>query len=95
MSTLFNFTGLKINTIRNRGVIKNCDIMVVRFGDKYRQWNAAFDAGQAISLGQSVITLHDENLDHALKEVDAQALATCRSVEEVCGILEYVMSRPF
>ena len=85
----------KINTIRNRGVIQNCDIVVVRFGDKYRQWNAAFDAGFAAALGKSVITLHDGALDHALKEVDASALATTRSVEEVVGILEYVTSRPF
>lgn len=85
----------KINTIRNRGVMKNCDIAVVRFGDKYKQWNAAFDAGQASAWGLSVITLHDESIDHALKEVDAAAMATARSVDQVVGILEYITKRPF
>ena len=85
----------KINTIRNKSVLQNSDIVVVRFGEKYRQWNAAFDAGQAAALGKSLITLHSEELDHALKEIDAVALATTRSVEQVVGILEYVTSRPF
>jgi len=85
----------KINAIRNRGVMGNCDVVVVRFGEKYRQWNAAFDAGVASATGKSLITLHDESLDHALKEVDAAALATCRTVEQVVEILRYVTSRPF
>lgn len=85
----------KINTIRNRSVLGNSDIVVVRFGDKYRQWNAAFDAGFAAARGISVITLHDESLDHALKEIDAIALATTRNLEQVVGILQYVTSRPF
>ncbi|MEM9188027.1 MAG: YtoQ family protein [Myxococcota bacterium] len=85
----------KINTIRNRSVLGNADIVVVRFGDKYRQWNAAFDAGTAVALGKSLITLHDETLDHALKEVDAAALATTRSVAQVVDILAYVTRRPF
>ncbi len=85
----------KINTIRNRGVLKNCDIVVVRFGEKYRQWNAAFDAGQAVAWGSSVITLHDESLDHALKEIDAAALAVTRNVKQVVDILAYVTKHPF
>lgn len=85
----------KINSIRNRGVMKNCDIVIVRFGEKYRQWNAAFDAGLASAWGKSLITLHDESLDHALKEVDATAQAVARNVDQVIGILEYVTRRPF
>lgn len=85
----------KVNAIRNRGVLGNCDIVVVRFGDKYRQWNAAFDAGTAVALGKSLITLHDVALDHALKEVDAAALATTRNVEQVVELLAYVTKQPF
>ncbi|MEM7646927.1 MAG: YtoQ family protein [Pseudomonadota bacterium] len=85
----------KINTIRNRSVIKNCDIMVVRFGEKYRQWNAAFDAGFAASQDISIITLHDESLDHALKEIDAVALATTRNIKQVTDILAYITRRLF
>lgn len=85
----------KINAIRNRGVMGNCDIVIVRFGERYRQWETAFDAGIAVALGKSLVTLHDESLDHALKEVDAVALATCRSAGEVVDLLAYVTSRPF
>lgn len=80
----------KINTIRTRSLIEKADIVVVRFGDKYRQWNAAFDAGYAAALNKPLITLHDENLTHALKEVDAAALAVCQKPEEVVAVLEYV-----
>jgi YtoQ family protein len=82
--------GAKVNAIRNRALIKRCDVVVVRFGDKYRQWNAAFDAGYAVALGKSLITLHDESLNHALKEVDGAALAVTRTPDEVVRILKYV-----
>jgi len=85
----------KLNAIRTRSVMQNCDVVVVRFGDKYRQWNAAFDAGQAAAWGKSVITLHDASLDHALKEVDAAALAVARTPAQVIDVLAYVTSRPF
>lgn len=91
----YDHQSAKINTIRNRGVIKNCDIMIVRFGEKYRQWNAAYDAGLAVALGLSLITLHDSSLDHALKEIDAMALAVTREPEQVVEILKYITSRPF
>ena len=67
------------------------DVVVVRFGDKYRQWNAAFDAGYAAALGTPVVTLHDPGLTHALKEVDGAALATAESPEQVVRILRYVI----
>ena len=79
----------KINAIRIRKYIEASDIVVVRFGEKYKQWNAAFDAGYAAALGKSIITLHDESLTHALKEVDAAALAVCRTPEQVVEILAY------
>ena len=81
----------KINSIHNRKLLGQSDVVIVRFGEKYRQWNAAFDAGQAVSLVKPLITLHDEKLDHALKEVDAMAMATTRTAEQVVEILEYVL----
>ena len=81
----------KINAVRFKKHIKNCDILVVRFGEKYRQWNAAFDAGQAVALGIPVVSFHEEGLDHALKEVDASAQAVARNVEQVVDLIEYVM----
>lgn len=85
--------GAGINAIRTRTLIRQADLVVVRFGDKYRQWNAAFDAGFAAALGKPLVTLHDENLDHALKEVDAAACATARDPEQVVKVLQYVITQ--
>jgi len=82
--------GAKINAIRTRTLIEKSDVVVVRFGDKYKQWNAAFDAGYATALGKPLITLHDPELTHALKEVDGAALATAQTPEQVLSILRYV-----
>ena len=71
--------------------IAAADLIVARFGEKYRQWNAAFDAGLAVASGVPLVTLHGEDLDHALKEVDAAAQAVCRTPAEVVKILEYTL----
>ena len=84
--------GAKVNAIRNRRLIDRADIVVVRFGDKYRQWNAAFDAGYAAALNKPIITLHPPEHRHALKEVDAAALAVAETPQQVVQILEYVTS---
>lgn len=81
----------KINSIRIRKHIQDADIVVVRFGEQYKQWNAAFDAGYAAASGKSLITLHAPELTHALKEVDAAALAVCQTPEQVVDILEYTL----
>ena len=83
--------GAGVNAIRTQTLIRNADVVVVRFGDKYRQWNAAFDAGYAAALGKPVITLHDADTDHALKEVDRAALATARDAGQVVDVLRYVI----
>ncbi len=83
--------GARVNAIRNRTLIGEADVVVVRFGDKYRQWNAAFDAGYAAALDIPVVTLHDPALNHALKEVDGAALATAETPEQVARILKYVI----
>ncbi len=83
----------KINAIRTRNLIEKADIVVVKFGDKYRQWNAAFDAGFAAALGKPIITLHDDSLTHPLKEVDGAAMAVATTPQQVAQILAYVISR--
>ncbi len=82
----------KVNSIRTRTLIGKCDIAVVRFGDKYKQWNAAFDAGLCAALGKPYITLHGEDIIHPLKEVDAAAMAWARTPGQVVDILKYVIS---
>lgn len=82
----------KVNAIRTKTLIEKCDIAVVRFGDKFKQWNAAFDAGQCAALGKPYITLHDEDIIHPLKEVDAAAMAWATTPSQVVEILSYVTS---
>ena len=84
--------GAQINAIRAKNGIKNADIVVVRFGEKYKQWNAAFDAGYAAALGKALIILHAKDVSHALKEVDAAALAVAETPEQVINILKYVQN---
>jgi YtoQ family protein len=82
----------KVNGIRTKTLIEKCDVAVVRFGDKYKQWNAAFDAGYCSAIGKPYITLHGEDIVHALKEVDASAMAWATTTEQVVEILKYVIS---
>lgn len=84
--------GAKLNAIRTRHGIEMADIVVVRFGEKYKQWNAAFDAGMAAALGKSLIVMHGADHQHALKEVDAAALAVVETPKQVVEILTYVLS---
>jgi YtoQ family protein len=81
--------GAGVNAVRTQTLLRKADVVVVRFGDKYRQWNAAFEAGYAAALGKPIITLHDEGLTHALKEIDRAAMATAETPEQVVGILRY------
>ena len=84
--------GAKLNAIRTRKEIENSDIVIVKFGEKYKQWNAAFDAGYAAALNKSLIIIHSDEHQHALKEVDAAALAVVKSNDQVVKILNYVIN---
>jgi len=83
----------KVNAIRTKTMIEMCDIAIIRFGDKYKQWNAAFDAGICAALGKPYITLHDEDIIHPLKEVDGGAMAWAQRPEQVVEILSYVTNK--
>ncbi|MFQ5625614.1 MAG: YtoQ family protein [Methyloligellaceae bacterium] len=84
--------GASINAIRTRTLIEQADVVIVRFGDQYKQWNAAFDAGFAAALGKPLIIMHGPGHAHALKEVDAAAQAVAETPEQVVAILRYVMT---
>lgn len=81
----------KINAFRIKTGIQKADLVIVKFGEKYRQWNAAFDAGQSAALGKPYIVIHPEEFTHALKEVDAQAMASARNEKQVIEILKYLI----
>ena len=82
----------KINAIKTRSSIKKSDIVIVRFGEKYKQLNAAFDAGYAAALSKSLIIIQNDEHQHALKEVDAEALAVTKNTDEVVQILKYTLN---
>lgn len=83
--------GAGVNAIRTQTLIRQADVVVVRFGEQYRQWNAAFDAGFAAALGKPIISLHPEEHNHALKEIDRAAMATAGTPEQVVDVLRYVL----
>ncbi|MEO9468020.1 YtoQ family protein [Parasphingorhabdus sp.] len=84
--------GAQINGIRTTSLIKKADIVVVRFGEKYKQWNAAFDAGYAAALGKPLIINHGPEIVHPLKEVDAAAMAVAETPAQIVEILDYVIN---
>ena len=84
--------GAKINAIRSRTAIENADIVIVKFGEKFKQWNAAFDAGFAAALTKPLIIIHENTNQHALKEIDAAALAVVKNIDEVVKILNYTIN---
>ena len=84
--------GAKVNAIRTRTLIEKSDVVVIKFGEKYKQWNAAFDAGFAAALGKPLIVLHEDTLTHALKEVDAASLAVAKTPDQVVQVLDYAIN---
>ena len=84
--------GAGVNAIRTRTLIEKADIVVVRFGDKYKQWNAAFDAGYAAALGKPLVIVHGPDHAHALKEVDEAANAVAETPEQVVRVLRYCLN---
>ena len=84
--------GAKINSIRTKKSIKDSDLVIVKFGEKYKQWNAAFDAGYTAALGKALVIMHGSDHQHALKEVDGAALATVETADQVAAILNYVIA---
>ena len=83
--------GAGINSIRTKKSIKDCDVIIVKFGEKYKQWNAAFDAGYATALNKSMIVIHSDDHQHALKEVDASAAAVALDQKQAFRILKYIL----
>lgn len=82
----------KMNGVRTKTLLSEADVVVVRFGDKYRQWNAAFDAGYANAMGKPLIILHPPEISHMLKEVNASASVVCQEPEQVVHTLAYVIT---
>ena len=83
--------GANLNSIKTKKSLLDSDLVIVKFGDKYKQWNAAFDAGYAAALNKSMIIIHSDENQHALKEVDAAASAVAKDHTQVVRILKYII----
>lgn len=81
----------KINSMRNITYLKRADIVVVKFGEKYKQFNAAYYAGYADALGKKLIIIHPDEFIHALKEIDGAASAVVKSQSQVSEILKHLL----
>ena len=81
----------QVNNLRTRLLMQRADAVVVQFGEKFRQWNAAMDAGIAIALGKPLIVVRDPSLHHALKEISQRAQMTVDRSQQVLDALEYVL----
>ena len=84
--------GASLNAVRTRVMIQHADIVIVKFGEKYRQWNAAFDAGMAVALGKQLMVIQPEEFQHALKEIDAEARVVASDTLQVLAALRYIIS---
>ncbi len=85
-----DLVGAGINTLRTRVLMRRADVVVAYFGERFKQWNTAADAGAAVASGIPLILVRDSDLSHALKEIDAMASATVESLDQVAEVIAYI-----
>ena len=83
--------GAGVNTLRTRVLLRQTDLVVAFFGEKYRQWNTAADAGAAVAAGVPLLLVRSPDLTHALKELDALATFTVESLDQAALAIAYVL----
>ncbi len=82
--------GARVNTLRTRILMRRADLVVAYFGQKYRQWNTATDAGAALAADVPLVLVREPDLVHALKELDALATLTVENLEQAAQAIAYV-----
>jgi YtoQ family protein len=85
-----DLVGAGANTLRTRVLLRRADLVVAYFGDKYRQWNTAADAGAAVASGLPLLLVRAPELTHALKELDAMASFTVETLDQAAEAIAYV-----
>jgi YtoQ family protein len=85
--------GARVNTLRTRVHLRHADLVVACFTEKYRQWNTAADAGQAVAAGIPLVLVRPEEHVHALKELDALADLTVETLEQAAEAVAYITRR--
>lgn len=85
-----DLVGAGVNTLRTRVLLRRADLVVAYFGDEYRQWNTAADAGAAVASGVPLLLVRSPDLVHALKELDAMATFTAETLEQAAEAIAYI-----
>jgi YtoQ family protein len=85
-----DLVGAGVNTLRTRVLLRRADLVVAFFGEKYRQWNTAVDAGAAVAAGVPLLLVRAPELGHALKELDSMATFTVESLEQAAESIAYI-----
>ncbi|MGM8215658.1 YtoQ family protein [Bacillaceae bacterium W0354] len=78
-----------INNFRTEIMIKKADAVIALFGEQYKQWNTAMDAGIAIGLNKPLILIRPESLIHPLKELSNKANVTVETIDQAIEVLQY------
>ncbi|GEN51760.1 YtoQ family protein [Halobacillus faecis] len=79
-----------INNFRTRVLLQKSDAVIAYFGESYKQWNTAMDAGAAIQAGKPLILVRPESLIHPLKELSNQADVTVETLDQALEVLTYL-----
>ncbi|MBR0591646.1 YtoQ family protein [Bacillus sp. FSL W8-0920] len=82
-----------LNNFRTEILINKADVVIARFGEKYKQWNTAMDASAAIAKGKPLILIRPKELHHPLKELSNKANITVETVNQAIKALSYVFEQ--
>lgn len=82
--------GARANTLRTRVLMRRADLVIAYFGEQYKQWNTAADAGAAVAAGIPLLLVRDAKLTHALKELDALATMTVETLAQAAEAVAYI-----
>jgi YtoQ family protein len=85
-----DLVGAGANTLRTRVLMRRSDLVVAYFGEKYKQWNTAADAGAAVAAGIPLLLVRSSELTHALKELDAMAALTVETLTQAAEAIAYI-----
>ncbi|WP_158736546.1 YtoQ family protein [Alteribacillus sp. YIM 98480] len=79
-----------LNNLRTQILMQKADVVIALFGEKYKQWNTAMDAGTAIALGKPLILIRPQELHHPVKEIANKAQVVVETKEQALQALSYV-----
>ncbi|WP_458109808.1 YtoQ family protein [Bacillus zhangzhouensis] len=82
-----------LNNFRTEILLNKADVVIARFGEKYKQWNTAMDASSAIAKGKPLILIRPKELHHPLKELSNKANITVETVNQAIKAISYVFEQ--